>query len=138
MPNKWVFSKILPIVGADFRNVVGVPHHSGVVYQDVETAKIGDRDLDDSFRPFFRGHAVVAGNGLPAGLPDLLHHRIGGCLRRTQAIVRRADIVNHDFGALGGQGFSLGPSNPIPGAGDHSYPAFQKRAHSNTLQFRFY
>ena len=81
-----------------------VAQDAGVAHQTVNSTELLQGGLDDVFRTRSIGDAVVVGDRPSTGRGDLGHHLIGHRRTGTGAVTGTAEIIDHDAGALFGQG----------------------------------
>ena len=98
---------------------------AGVVDQDVDTAPLLDRSIDERLRASGGGHVAGVGDRLSARVDDL-----GGDPRRrlrvrADARHRAADVVDDDAGAQLGEQARVGPADAASRAGDNRDPALE-------------
>lgn len=93
-----------------------VAEDAGIVDEDVDAAEALDGGINDLVAVL---DAVVVGNGLAAGLSDLVDDHVRGLCGAALAGVRAAQVVNDDIGAPGREEYSVCLAQATAGTGDH-------------------
>ena len=102
-----------------------VAQDAGVVDDDVDRAEGVDRGLDDRLAALGRGDRVGVGDGLAAGVLDLVDDELGGALVAARAVDGATEVVDHDQRAARGEHQRVLPSETTTGAGDDRYLAVE-------------
>ena len=75
-----------------------VTENARVIHQNIDTAKIIERCLDDRLPALRRGDRIVVGDPCPSGRFNLFHDQIRRSLTRPRSINTAAQIIHDDLG----------------------------------------
>src|SRR5581483_9593147 len=92
-----------------------------------------DGGLDHPFAALPLGDVVGVGDRLAAHVLDLGDHLLRGGAVVAGAVGRSAEVVDHDFGALGGEKEGVFTADAAPCAGDDRDPAVKLTHRQRTV-----
>jgi hypothetical protein len=107
-----------------------VAQDAGVVHQDVDALERIERRLHDLVGILRLADRERRGDGLAARLLDLVDHLLRRAGVVARAVERRADVVDHDLGALLRQQHRDGTADATSRAGDDGHFSFNNTGHA--------
>ena len=106
-----------------------VAQDARIADQHVELAIGADGLVDHGLGLIPVGDVGPVDHRLPAGSDDLGHHLGGGREVGSLAVAGGTQVIDHDFGPLGGQHQAVFPANAASAAGDNGHAAFAQSCH---------
>jgi hypothetical protein len=101
-----------------------VTYDTGVINEDIKAPEAIHSGLNDSFRAFLHGHAIIAGNSGTAGLFNRFDDLVSGVPRGPFSIKGSAYIIDDYPGTLGSHTYGMGATQAITGTRDDSDSTF--------------
>jgi hypothetical protein len=101
-----------------------VTYNAGVINEDIKAPEAIHSGLNDSFRAFLRGHAIIAGNSGTTSLFDCFDDLVSGVPGGPFSIKGSAYIIDDYPGTLVSHTYGMGATQTIAGARDDSDSTF--------------